>query len=421
MLVKFLDVLEEQKIPYCITHGYDDFLKSIDSDVDIIIPRQYLNDLKTICPGLKNVISIKEHSAGLYLVFVGERTQKGFPVLQVDASSGFRSGGYVLLSQNDFMHSKVHWEGKIWIPSISCEYAYLLLKQAAKGVIKNNSVIKIDSLLKRDSNACYEILRKYFNDVLIDRIMLASRTKTWDNKLLNLIRQSLYQNSFFLRIKKRITYLIPELIRIIGRILHPSGIFIVFLGIDGSGKTTAIDKLLTGMELIFFGIKTGHFRPGLLFRSNKMNAIAVSPHQKKPYPKFLSAIKVLTVWLDWVAGYFTEILPLKIKSNLIVYDRYFLDILLDPKRYRVDSPSWYIYFLNLLVPEPDIIFVLDTAPETAMARKAEIPLHELIEAELKYRELSGRKIHHIKCDRSVDEISLNIKEHIINYLENKFQ
>jgi hypothetical protein len=57
-----------------------------------------------------------------------------------------------------------------------------------------------------------------------------------------------------------------------------------------------------------------------------------------------------------------------------MYDRHFVDILVDAKRYRYGGPGWTLRLLWQLIPKPDLVVLLDAPPEVLQARKQEVPL-----------------------------------------------
>jgi len=61
---------------------------------------------------------------------------------------------------------------------------------------------------------------------------------------------------------------------------------------------------------------------------------------------------------------------------LVIYDRHFVDILVDAKRYRYGGPPWLLRLIWRLIPKPDLIILLDAAPEVLQARKQEVPYEE---------------------------------------------
>jgi adenylate kinase len=74
-----------------------------------------------------------------------------------------------------------------------------------------------------------------------------------------------------------------------------------------------------------------------------------------------------------------------------LFDRYFHDVLVDPQRYRYGGPEWFAKFLSRIVPEPDLIILLDAHEEAIFSRKEELPLVEIGRQRETYRQLQFKR------------------------------
>jgi adenylate kinase len=79
---------------------------------------------------------------------------------------------------------------------------------------------------------------------------------------------------------------------------------------------------------------------------------------------------------------------LTVKSNLVVFDRYFQDILVDPLRYRYGGPKWLSKLLSRFVPKPNLVIILEADPDIISRRKPEVSTDETRRQSAEYRELS---------------------------------
>ena len=61
---------------------------------------------------------------------------------------------------------------------------------------------------------------------------------------------------------------------------------------------------------------------------------------------------------------------------MIFFDRYYHDVLADPRRYRSAAPQWLARLAGRLIPAPDLFLVLDVDPSTARSRKSEVSVDE---------------------------------------------
>ena len=202
-------------------------------------------------------------------------------------------------------------------------------------------------------------------------------------------------------------FLTAEALRSIRRVFQPTGLLVAALGPDGAGKSTIITGLMKCFDRSFRLQRLFHWRPQI-FAAQKNSAPVTDPHGKKPRGSLLSVVVLLACFLDNWIGYLSVIRPLLSKSCLVMFDRYFYDVLVDPRRYRYGGPMWFAQILAQLVPEPDIVILLDSDPESVATRKAELPVAEIHRQQHEYRELQFRhaKVAVVSND---DHINLTLR------------
>jgi hypothetical protein len=71
----------------------------------------------------------------------------------------------------------------------------------------------------------------------------------------------------------------------------------------------------------------------------------------------------------------------------VQFDRYFHDVLVDPRRYRYGGPKWFAALLSRLLPEPDLVIVLDANEDLIFSRKTELTRAEIQRQRQAYAEL----------------------------------
>jgi thymidylate kinase len=74
---------------------------------------------------------------------------------------------------------------------------------------------------------------------------------------------------------------------------------------------------------------------------------------------------------EWFASLFLDR-----KSALLICDRYYHDLLIDPARYRYGGPEWAARGVARLMPQPDLWVLLDAPAEVLQARKREVSFEE---------------------------------------------
>ena len=167
---------------------------------------------------------------------------------------------------------------------------------------------------------------------------------------------------------------------------------ITILGADGSGKSSVIDQLRVVLEesdsslaAVFSGSRVCHMRPRVFKPQLQAEGLDSSdPHQLPPRTPWVSVSKLLYFLMDYWAAWLwlfpkwqREVSEMSQgKPLLIIFDRYFHDILVDPYRYRYGAPLSLAYDIARWIPKPRHLFVLDAPVEVLQARKQEVPFEE---------------------------------------------
>lgn len=173
---------------------------------------------------------------------------------------------------------------------------------------------------------------------------------------------------------------------------------IVLLGPDGAGKSSVIAGVVDRLTRSGYNAKMRHLKPQLVMpqlRDNP-NSIVVDPHGRPPRSAFLSLAKIF-VWLaeEWWAHFFQQK-----KGTLLICDRYYHDLLVDPKRFRFGAPLWIARLVGRLMPQPRLWILLDASPEVLQARKQEVPPEETARQCLAYRDFICKRSDHVIVDAS---------------------
>ena len=148
---------------------------------------------------------------------------------------------------------------------------------------------------------------------------------------------------------------------------------IAFMGVDGSGKSTLIKEITKKFKKKFKIIKYVHLRP-YLFLTDK-STIDSDPHaQKKPKSQFNSLLKIL-MWLFMYRIFF--LIKSRKENQLIIFDRYAHDLLIDKTRYRFNLSDKTTKFILSLFPEPNLWIVLKAPIKLIEKRKKELSTKEL--------------------------------------------
>ena len=164
------------------------------------------------------------------------------------------------------------------------------------------------------------------------------------------------------------------------------GRFVALLGPDGCGKSSVLAGVAAALAPEFSGVEARHFRPQARWGAGTPVA---APHALPPRSAALSALKLALEWARFRAGHRTVVRPRLRRGELVLFDRYYHDLLADPRRYRYGGPAWLARWVGRRVPAPDLFVVLDAPPEVLQARKAEVPPAESAAARAAYLALAA--------------------------------
>lgn len=167
---------------------------------------------------------------------------------------------------------------------------------------------------------------------------------------------------------------------------------IAFIGSDGCGKSTLIESLTFDINYIYGGSKYIHLRPTLVPASRniknsiskKKNNDIPKPHDNKPYSYILSNLKFYSLIFDYCVGYLL-ILKYRLIGKPVISDRYFYDIIVDPRRFRLNEISNFKKTLiRKILPKPNQTFYLSADPDLIYQRKKDLTLSEITLQKGKY-------------------------------------
>jgi len=176
--------------------------------------------------------------------------------------------------------------------------------------------------------------------------------------------------------------------------LRPRGIFVVFLGPDGSGKSTTTDMLkdiLTDPSGVVpvHRVYLGSGSPLLPTRKLSRKLHKRLRHDREPRLRDVRPRRLrgaLHVMVDEIARYWLLVRPRLSPHGIVVADRYAYDVL------RVNNSvvrsRWFRRLATAIIPTPDITFFLEGDPRVIAERKKELTVAETIRQQASYRELA---------------------------------
>ena len=399
---------------YAVLRNYEGLPEiNLSRDIDIIIHK------KTLLKNLPKIIEII--SATGFKITTYYKSDKIVTLVCCDVKDGmtdiiqfdffFNTSiyGIVMLNAAELLKNRVN-NGRIFHVSKEYEFLdkYLQFKLLGEEYPKKYS--KLLSVME-DSTILKDILKNNFNLTSIEEFETRSRA--------NLL-------SFFLFNKKsNLLNIFVFIYFYIINFLFYQGFSIGFSGPDGSGKTTVIEKVTFELNKVYSNIDLFHFRPSILKNLGEVaiKAKAIkevdrnyqNPHRGSKTNKFNSFLRLCYYSLDYMYGYFALIRPRLTKRQIVIFDRYFTDIITDSKRSRIYLDFKFLYFFKLLfIPKLDHNILLTASPKAILQRKQELSYKEIIDINKKLKYLSKKNYDFILNDQEVDHAAQSILEKICN-------
>lgn len=407
----FFHELEQRGIPAVILHSYVDFPDHVKSDVDYAVPHPALAQL----PEIEQAVAQR---CGWVLAqrFVHETTACSAilvnpecpgETIMLDATSHYARNGCVFLQDADLLHERRPFK-EFFIPSPSTEFIYVWAKIFAKGKAANPYLPRLRELYEAEPARSEQLFAKVFGPVAGPaKDWLARPVTEWSGLERDLQRRGRFTLAQHWQNWRRLG----------NRIRHPTGLTIAFLGPDGTGKSTVIAQVSEWLRPCFRRQMLIHFNPR--FDTHSGPAPVTDPHGQPPRSVLMSWAKILFYFARHWAHWLLKQWPACIRSTLIIYDRTFIDLLVDPRRYRVQRSAWLVKLLDRLLPHPHMTFILDAPAAVIHQRKAELALPEIERQLAVLRPLARRgdaTIRLISTAMPPDQVSHAVNRAVLEFL-----
>lgn len=389
---------EERRIPYCVMGDSRGFPTSIQSDIDIVIAPSALPLIAKLmlifCSQHQlRFVQCLRHEYGAYYFVFSWIDENGMPdYLVPDICGDYFRNGKLFLSADELLAERtpaLDPQGNargFFVAAPAREFSYYLLKRIDKQEIDRTHGDHLTAQWRLDREGAWNQLRRFWN-AEDDASMLAhvAETGQWDQ-----LRQSLprLRDEMQKHLKSSPKAVLREFYRRLHRVAQPTGLTAAFLGPDGSGKSTVIERVAARLRPAFRRVETIHLRPRLGAR-NQSTTPVTAPHEQPARRGLGSIAKPFYFLADYCVGYLFKLRPLLVRSTLLIFDRYYHDLLVDPKRYRYGASLRLARWVGHFIPKPDLWLVLDAPVDIIQARKSEVTRAESIRQREAYLQLAA--------------------------------
>lgn len=425
--------LEDAGNRVCVLRGYREYPENIGADIDLIAddPAEIPHTLTR--RGVAEVVQIFDHETTFIHLCRWENGRPVFITLDVSKDHVYR--GLVLLRGEEILANRRPFEF-FHIPSPEMEFASYLTRRVLHASLSETQAERLGGLFREDPAGCARQVARFFPVEAVAMIPDAARSGDWEpvRARMNALRRSLLSRATSRQPAHALGYWPGVLRRRIGRFLRPPGLAVAFLGTDGAGKSTLMARVQEDLGPTFWSTKLYHKRPlSTPFRwtrrfgvrppgagkRGKDESSGFSPHAIPSRGAAYSLAKLGFWWADFtLLAYVADVLPQLTRPRLLLFDRYYHDLLVDPRRYHYGGSMRLARLAGKLIPRPDLVILLDAPPEVLRARKQELPLEEVRRQREAYLELvrglpNG---HVVDTSRPLDEAAEEAERVMLGHL-----
>jgi thymidylate kinase len=376
LLMKVFDVLDEAKIAYVVTHGYEAFSKTLISDVDIVIVTQsgvHSKALVKLLHANKHRIGaemVRSASGYIELVRWGNGMLPCF--LALDFTTACEVDGLHILDGVSLLAERQRLQ-HFWVPSTAVEFSCYLARCVAKRKLDTTRTERLSNLYQSNPKSCDAQIRSFWAAPQDAQFIAAARSGDWSDIV---SQQDTLKTDLRSRLRRRkpVRFVLNKFYGFIGkakRLFRPDGVNVAFLGPDGAGKSSVVDAIGAVLEAalprsVCWGFAVSPTR--LMKRSVTSTD---QPHALPSRSLATSLVRAAYWLLFYIVGY-PYLHLIKARSTLVINDRHFVDILVDQKRYRYGGPVWVLQLIWRLMPKPELVILLDAPPDVLQSRKQEV-------------------------------------------------
>ena len=413
---RFFDLLNESRLRYAVLRNWELLPDSLGgSDLDLLTDS---TESARAVLGLAEQAA-KEHGGmitSLYsveatvLTLAGRENNGAWWGLHIDIFSGLTYFGIPYFSTTDVLDEAIFEDGRFYRCSSLGDVVAFLKECLHNKRTKKDYYTCACSAYRKNPGSIAKAFQGYYSNEcgnlflgLFEKECSPAEIRRVARILVKGLRAKYFLSTSwyrFLRVKA------GNIFRRSLRTCKPPGYCVAFLGTDGAGKSCIISEVKPFLTRMMHS-KTvyEHLRPNLLpaiaqlFGKPCSIGPTTDPHAGKVSGRAGSLARVLYYAVDYCLGYWVKIYPIIVKRpTIVVFDRYFYDYLIDPKRSCVNMPKLVIEFISVFIPAPDLVVCLGTDPGTIHTRKPELPYREIARQVGELQAFSGKNTRAVWID-----------------------
>jgi thymidylate kinase len=405
---------------YAVLRNYKDLpLKNSSRDIDILLEKkEFLKIEKTIANYISAInfkIVTLFRSDKIVTYVCAKASNENVDIVQFDFFFNTSLFGILLLDVNEILNKR-EFNGAIYHVSKEYEFLdkYLQLKflnkvypQKYKSIFNEMTKSLLLSNILHESYGIANLIE--LEDIKNTRFKMAVLLNNLREKPLMQLRliASFLWNYF----KNLITY---------------KGFSVGFSGPDGAGKTTVINSTIDELKKVYSAIELFHFRPNVISNlsevaqkkglKKEVDDDFSNPHRGGKTSKTSSIIRLLYYSIDYIIGYLIKVRPRLHKRSIVIFDRYFTDIIADSRRSRIFLKSNFLFLFGIFfIPKLNYNILLTADKDVILFRKQELTSDGIDNINEKLIYLSSKKgYYYVENNDTPEKAIKKILEHIFH-------
>src|SRR5215217_3315128 len=436
----------------CVLRNYQSYPEDIGHDIDAISENP--GQIPSILSEQKVAAVVQAYRDEAKHIYALCRWHRNKPVfILLDVSADFAYSGRVFYSGEEFFRTSRPFKF-FRVPAAELEFGAYLIKHIAKSTLSEAKFRRLTELYEENPVGCKRQLARFFPKAETTFIADSVSRGDWKPVLgaIDRLKRELLDKAGREPPLKLLLHRLVARWRRLDRFVRPPGLMVAFLGVDGAGKSAVIARVSLDLGPVFENIKQYHkrtfpsaiewtkryllrARPGELEEEGvpaHKDGSGLSydspaqppsephdPHALPPRKLLVSLAKLGFTWGNYtLAGYVADIYPRLVRSTLVLLDRCYHDVLVDPRRYRYGGPAWVARAVGWFIPRPQLVILLDAPPDVLYSRKRELPFEEIARQREAYLELT-RKLSNgyvVDASKPLDEVVFRVERLILDYM-----
>jgi thymidylate kinase len=371
-------------------HGSIDEIPS-SSDLDLLISQKKETQFIDIIrkgSNIENVFQFKKSFATFISIVFNDDSY-----LEIDLLYAFDRKGIIFLDAPTVLKSSYLNEHGIRLPALkyAAEYMILFYLINKSDVAKRYADFLTSLSFENRSEIFGYLCHKYdLTNNKLDELFLVK--KRGPKKMIQKIK-AYPQNTKFKKFKNKLRYLSD----LVHDLTSNKGIIVSFSGVDGAGKSTVLERVkkLLQHKYRHKTIILRH-RPGLFpilssILHGKKKAEEISkynlPRKGTNESSISSVLRFGYYYLDYLLGQIYIYFKYTLRGYTVLYDRYYFDFIIDPKRSNIKLPKALLKLGYYFVIKPEVNIFLYANSDIILSRKQEMNEEDIKLLTSEYKEL----------------------------------